>query len=134
VTRASASGSLEFVDELPGEPMRQGGMAAAAAAAAAAMRARPGVWVKWPWQSTYPKQLRARLAKLGDGFEIARRKIDGKTVTFVRFATNGSAPAAADAPEPEKCPKCRNSLAGTTLAAHRKKSLACDRGLRHDGL
>ena len=70
---------LTFVDELPGRKAASGG-ANWRKEVVAAMRARPGVWLQWPWKSTYPKKL---AEQIGQDFEIERRIVDDKTVTFV---------------------------------------------------
>jgi hypothetical protein len=137
---------LTFVDELPGEPTRRGGRQKILAEILTSLRSRPGTWARWPWQSSYPKKV---TAQIGDGFEVARRVVDGKTVTFVR-CVDRAGPAVAipppSSPEPMSdpgkmpCPVCNERLAvdapfgkvekDRALSKHRIRSRPCDSALK----
>lgn len=102
---------LTFVDELPVKQHGGGrGPASKTFERAAEIKAHPGRWAQWPASRTLT-HLRHALEKVEPGFEVAIRKVDGKSVPFVRYVEpNG----ASDRPPPEPastrpralCPNC----------------------------
>lgn len=142
------SDDLVFVDALPGETVLRGAHQTRRSDALAQLRKNKGRWARWIFQSAHPKLLRNQL---GSDFEIARRAVDGKIVTFVRFVGTSAAPLPAGgivkAPtlafvgdeRTIRCPAngCRVHVLGPSVAdvdaakiRHRCESPTCDQILK----